>query len=175
MSKSIDKRFEEIDKEFDKLGSKNRDVLEAAKIKPIHDKFPFAQNGIAAFIAKMGSGKSYNYLKLCAKQEVLSDNPFFELIAICSTSSKFDQTVETFKSAIKKSKVVAVKDSDLLEWLNEYIKRMHLYNTIMNFVLNGMKNPDEEMQKIIHEHKLNNNDKLVKYIAKTLTDLGWKT
>ena len=102
--KNVDQKFREIDKLFDKFSEKNHEQLSNAEIKPIHEKYPFAQNGICAFIAPMGSGKSYNYMKLSAKQEVLFAEPFFELIVICSTSANFDQTVKTFSPAIKKSK-----------------------------------------------------------------------
>ena len=54
--KSIDKRFEDIDKLFDKYAAKNKRELDNALIKPIHDKFLYAQNGICAMIAPMGSG-----------------------------------------------------------------------------------------------------------------------
>ena len=104
--KSVDQQFREIDKLFDKFSEKNHEQLSNAEIKPIHEKYPFAQNGICAFIAPMGSGKSYNYMKLSAKQEVLFAEPFFELIVICSTSANFDQTVKTFTPAIKKSKLI---------------------------------------------------------------------
>ena len=120
MRKDIDRKFAEIDEAFDKLSKINEEVLRNAQIRPIHDKFPYAQNGISA-IAPMGSGKSYLYCKLAARQEVLFMSaanvyePFFELIVICSTSNKFDETVNTFKTAIKNSKLVAVKDSDLLD------------------------------------------------------------
>ena len=56
-------------------------------MKPIDDKFAYAQNGITAMIAPVGCGKSYNYLKLMAKQEHIFNEPFFELSAICSTSN----------------------------------------------------------------------------------------
>ena len=58
-------------------------------------------------------------MKLSAKQEVLFAEPFFELIVICSTSANFDQTVKTFSPAIQKSKLIAVKDTELLDWLNK--------------------------------------------------------
>ena len=109
----IEKAFRDIDEAFNKLAEKNKDELDAALIKPIHDRYPFAQNGICAMIASMGSGKSYNYLKAIAKQEVLDPKqPFYELVVICSTSAKFGKTVETYKQLIKKSKLVCVKDSE---------------------------------------------------------------
>ena len=137
--KEIDENFRKVEELFDKISDKNKKELGYAQLKPIDSKFAFAQNGITAMIAPVGSGKSYNYLKLMAKQENLFDEPFFELIVICSTSAKFDKTVITFKEAVKKSKIVPVKDSDLLEYLNEYMRRVFVYNTIMKFINGGLK------------------------------------
>ena len=92
MTARIDKAFNDIEENFKKISEKNKDTLEAALKKPINEKYPFAQNGICAMIASMGSGKSYNYLKFIAKQEILKqDEPFYELVVICSTLSKFDK------------------------------------------------------------------------------------
>ena len=159
----IEKAFKEIEASFNKIAEKNKAELDAALIKPIHDKFPFAQNGICAMIASMGSGKSYNYLKSIAKQEVLDPNqPFYELVVICSTSAKFDKTVETYKTLIKKSKLVCVKDSDLLNWLNKYMRRILKYNAIINFVNNGCKEPNEELTRCFEKHRLLGNIKNIR-------------
>ena len=116
------------------ISEKNKDTLEDALIKSIHEKYPFAQNGICVMIASMGSGKSYNYLKFIAKQEILRpDEPFYELVIFCSTSPKFDKTEETFKAAIKKSKLVNAKDTELLDWLYKYMRRVLKYNAIVEF------------------------------------------
>ena len=122
-----------------------------AAIKPIHDKFPLTQNGIVGLIAPPGSGKTFTYLKLAAQQEAIFSEPFFELIVICSTSNKFDKTVRAFKDIIKQSKVVAVKDTDLLDWLNKYMRRMLKYNAIMSFINSdcNVDIDDEEMQRIL--------------------------
>ena len=56
--KSVDQKFREIEKLFDKFSERNHEQLSNAEIKPIHEKYPFAQNGICAFIAPMCSGKS---------------------------------------------------------------------------------------------------------------------
>lgn len=177
----IEKAFEEIEASFNKIAEKNKAELDAALIKPIHDKFPFAQNGICAMIASMGSGKSYNYLKSIAKQEVLDPNqPFYELVVICSTSAKFDKTVETYKPLIKKSKLVCVKDTDLLFWLNKYMRRILKYNAIINFVNNGCKEPNEELTRCFEKHRLLGNiknvrEKQIKYISDKLVKYDWKT
>ena len=78
MSK-VKEKFRRIEELFDRLGSRNKEELEYAKIKSIHYDDPWAQNGITAFIAGMGSGKSYNCLKLIAKQEVLFNEPFYKI------------------------------------------------------------------------------------------------
>lgn len=173
--KNIDESFNEIEDLFNKISSENSKLLENAVIKPIHDKFSFAQNGICAMIAPMGSGKSYNYMKYAAKQEVLSDKPVFELINICSTSSKFDETVETFKPLIKKSKVINVKDSDLLDWLNKYIRRTLKFNSINKFLDSKGKEKTEEVQRIFQKHGCRTPKKETEYIVKKLLKYNWKT
>ena len=73
--KDIIKKFEEIDKLFDKISNENKQELENAKIKPIHPTlFPYSQNGIISFIAPMGAVKSYNYTK---KRKFLYKNKCF--------------------------------------------------------------------------------------------------
>ena len=180
----IDENFRKVDELFEKISKRNQEELGYAQLKPIDEKFPYAQNGICAMIAPVGSGKSYNYLKLMAKQENLYNEPFYELIVICSTSSKFDRTVMTFKEAIKKSKIVAVKDSDLLDYLNEYMNRIFVYNTIMKFVNGGLKwdKMDEDMSDLLLKHtglhtfnSPRTIQKGIKWIAQTLKEFNWKT
>jgi len=175
MSKAIQAKFKKIDERFDQLSLKYKDELENAKIKEIHSEFPFAQNGITAFIAGMGAGKSYNCLKLIAKQEVIFNNPFFETVVICSTSGEFDKTVKVFKEAILHSKLIAIKDTELLQWLEQYTSKVLLYNTLMRFLNNDLKNPDEDMKKIITDNNLQNQRKAIEFISKKLKEIGWKT
>ena len=173
--KVLDREFEEIDKSFDKIMKEQKQELENAKIKPIHDKLPFAQNGITGLIAPPGSGKTFTYLKLICQQEVLDKDPFFELVVICSTSSKFDKTVESFKEAIKKSKLVCVKDSDLLSWLNKYMRRVLKYNSIINFINSGLKEKNEEIERIEMKNRFKNKNKEIEYLGKKLKKYNWKT
>ena len=175
-SNRIDKQFNEIEQRFKEIGEKHKNELNAALIKPIHDKYPFAQNGICAMIASMGSGKTYNYIKSIAKQEILDPTqPFYELVVICSTSAKCDRTVETYKTLIKKSKLVCVKDSDLLDWLNKYMRRILKYNAIIEFVNSGFKNPNDEMDRILTKHRLIKREKQIKYISDKLVKYDWAT
>ena len=172
----VEEAFNEIEEQFRKISEKNKKELDAALIKPIHEKYPYAQNGICAMIASMGSGKSYNYLKAIAKQEVLNpDQPFYELVVICSTSAKFDKTVETYKPLITKSKLVCVKDSDLIYWLNKYMRRILKYNGLINYVNSNFKTPNEEMERLIDKHRLMKKDKQIKYVTEKLIKYEWST
>ena len=175
-SQRIDKAFNDIEENFRKVSEKNKVELEMALIKPIHEKYPYAQNGICAMLASMGSGKSYNYLNAIAKQEVLyPDQPFYELVVICSTSAKFDKTVETYKPLIQKSKLVCVKDSDLIFWLNKYMRRILKYNSIINYINNGCKNPNEEIERLFEKRRITKKDKQIKYITEKLIKYDWST
>ena len=179
----IEEKVKKIDELFEKIQSKNKFDLENAMIKPVHEKYPLAQNGIVGLIAPPGSGKSFTYLKLAAQQEQLFNEPFFELIVICSTSNKFDKTVEAYKDVIQKSKLVALKDSDLLSWLNKYMRRILKYNAMMKFIQSDFKEENEEMTRILNKHRFKQNGKqtekqkyeMIKYIANKLSKYGWRT
>ena len=175
MKKSVEEKLKEIDELFDKYSKRNKKDLDNALIKPIHNKFPLAQNGICAMIAPMGSGKSYNYIKFMAQQEILFNEPFFELCVICSTSDKFDKTVKTFKPIIKKSKVVAVKDTELLDWINKYTRRILKYNAINEYIDYKCKKVSEELERLILKHRLNKKEKLLKYVIEKFKKYDWKT
>ena len=177
---SIDRAFKEIDEEFDKVQKHNK-YLKHALLTPIHDKYPYAQNGITAMIASMGSGKTYTYLKLMKQQEVLFDDAFYELIVLCSTSNKFDATVNTFKPLIKKSKLVAIKDTDLLEFLNKYMRRILKFNSLNKYMSNR-KDIDDEMNRLCEKHKLKLDsnkpkdvEKVVRYIVSKIEKYQWRT
>ena len=176
----VDQAFRDIDKEFDKVQKQNK-YLKHALLTPIHDKYPYAQNGITAMIASMGSGKTYTYLKLMKQQEVLFDDAFYELIVLCSTSNKFDATVNAFKGLITKSKLVAIKDTDLLDFLNKYMRRILKFNALNKYMV-SQADADEEMQRVAAKHKLKLDSKkpkdlenVVKYIAAKIEKYNWRT
>ena len=178
--KSIDQAFKDIDKQFDATQKKNK-YLKYALLTPIHEKYPYAQNGITAMIASMGSGKTYTYLKLMKQQEVLFDDAFYELIVICSTSNKFDATVNAFKPLITKSKLVAIKDTDLLEFLNKYMRRILKFNALNKYMINS-KDVDEEMTRLCNKHQLKLDstkpkdvEKLIKYVTNKIEKYQWRT
>ena len=183
---SIDEKFRELDEHFIKIQNRNKESLETSSIKPIHEKYPLTQNGIVGLIAPPGAGKTFTYLKMAAQQELLFDQPFFELIVICSTSNKFDKTVKSFVETIKKSKVISIKDTDLLDWLNKYMRRILKYNSIIDFIKSEMKDENEEVKRLIIKHRLNKSTvirghlkpaklKIIEYMASKLHKYNWST
>lgn len=179
--RNVDNAFAEIDKQFEQTQKKNK-YLKHALLSPIHEKYPYAQNGITAMIASMGSGKTYTYLKLMKQQEVLFDDAFYELIVLCSTSNKFDATVNAFKPLITKSKLVAIKDTDLLEFLNKYMRRILKFNAL-NKYMKDSKDVDEELERVAEKHHLKlgkdarpkDVEKVVKYVLGKLEKYNWRT
>ena len=179
--RNVDNAFAEIDKQFEQTQKKNK-YLKHALLTPIHEKYPYAQNGITAMIASMGSGKTYTYLKLMKQQEVLFDDAFYELIVLCSTSNKFDATVNAFKPLITKSKLVAIKDTDLLEFLNKYMRRILKFNAL-NKYMKDSKDVDEELERVAEKHHLKlgkdarpkDVEKVVKYVLGKLEKYNWRT
>jgi hypothetical protein len=45
----------------------------------------------------------------------------------------------------------------------------------MKFVNNNLKDPDEEMSRIIQENSLRTPKKMIEFISKTFAELGWRT
>ena len=69
-------KFTKVDERFAKLSKKYQKNLEPGLKVLIHPDFQFAYNGICAFIAVTGKGKSHHYPKMIAQQEVLFENMF---------------------------------------------------------------------------------------------------
>ena len=171
----IDKKFKNIDKLMEKNNKINKFNLDNASIEPIHPSFPWSSNGIWAYIAVMGSGKSYSVMKTILQQESLNDEPYYELVVYCSTSNGFDQTVQTHQNSIKKSKLVFVQDTQLLDWINKYLRRILKYNAINTLIFSEFTKFTDEMLRLKDKHRLTNNSKLIKYVSKKLISYGWKT
>ena len=130
---------------------------------PIHTDCQFAYNGICAFIAVTGKGKSYNYLNMIAQQEVLFEKPVFEQVVICSTSAEFDQTVKSFKKGILNTEIIFVHDDNLLNWLNNYISKYRIYVTIMTFINNGLQDPEPEMYQLMKKNGVMNRNGVIDF------------
>jgi hypothetical protein len=172
MSKSAVKIAKEIS---EKVLKKNKDELKMGLMKPIHEDFLFSQNGLTTIIGRVGSGKSYTYLNMLLIQERLFEKPVFEHAVICSTSEGFDKTVKAFKPEIKRTILEHVHDDNLMNWLNEYLEKFLLYNTLNAFINKGLKKPDDAMLEIINKYGLTTKAKTVEFIAKKLIEIGWNS
>lgn len=173
MKSKTDEKFKEIDKLMERNNKANRFQLDNAQIEPIDKNFLWASNGIYADIAVPGSGKSYLKMKMILQQEQLGDEPYFELVVYCSTSNGFDETVLAHKDSIKKSKLVFVKDTELLDWINKYLRRMLKYNSMMKYLLYDKST--EEMERVKEKHRLKNKKRELEYLSKKFIDYNWKT
>ena len=58
MNNRVEKAFQQIDDSFNKLAQQNKSELDAALIKPIHDQYPFAQNGVVCNDSVYGQRKN---------------------------------------------------------------------------------------------------------------------
>lgn len=175
MKKSIDDKFKEIDRIMEQNSKNAKFVLDNAQIEPIDEHYLWSSNGIYADIAVPGSGKSYLKMKMIMQQEQLGEEPYYELVAYCSTSNGFDETVMAHKDSITKSKLVFIKDSEQLDWLNKYLKRMLKYNSMNKYMLSDFQDVTEEMTRLIEKRRLKRTKDKIKYIAEKLTDYGWRT
>jgi hypothetical protein len=173
---------DKIDKQFEKISEKNKEFLEASKLKPINNKFLYAQNGIHLMIAGMGSGKTYNYMKICVRSEQKEN--FYDQIVICSTSKGFDQTVESFKPLIKKTKLIHIGEEELLPFLYKHMKRVKKFNSIYRLVGSNFKQVDEEFERIINKYALKNpasgemnvreRKRILNYISNKMKSYSWR-
>ncbi|EAX80967.1 hypothetical protein TVAG_523450 [Trichomonas vaginalis G3] len=90
-----------------------------------------------------------------------------------------DSTAKTFMSKFQAS-VVKVPDSELISFLQRYIRRKKKYYAIVEFIQSGMSKTSEEMERIIVKHHLRqwNGDydmkRLTNYILSKLSKYPFK-
>ena len=66
-----------------------------------------------------------------------------------------------------------MKDKELLDWLNKYIRRILKYNTIVDFANSKFKEPNDEIKRLFTKHRLSKEDKIIKYITDKLIKYNW--
>lgn len=146
---------------------KNQKEIEGALIKPLSKDYPFSSNGIYFLIGKPGSGKSFFIWKHIMITERLFKKPYYQKIIYCSTSGKFDKTGETLSKNVQ-TPIVYLSEDDLMDYLKRHLRRKMKYYSMVKHVLSKMKETDEEMQRIINKHSLQDfNDRII-YIAHKL-------
>lgn len=163
-SPTLVKKVEELIKE---TLQKNQREIESALIKPLTPDYPFSTNGIYFLIGKPGSGKSYFIWRHIMITERLFKEPYYSKIIFCSTSGKLDKTAEVLSKQVK-TKITYVNEDSLMPLLRKHLKRKLKYYAIVKHVLSKMKETNEEMQRLINKHSLEEIEDRIIYIANKL-------
>lgn len=158
---------QEVDEILEKVRKKNNKELSYALIKPLTKNYPFCSNGIYLFSGSMGAGKSYEIMRHILISERLFDEPYYSLIAFCSTSGGLDKTVQTFLPKIK-TPIAFIPDTSLMPFLRRHIKIKKKYYALIQFMNSNLKKPNSEMERIITKHNLKKKEQQLKYIAEKL-------
>ena len=167
----VQKIQQEVNEILEKVRKKNNKELSMALIKPLTKDYPFCSNGIYLFSGSMGAGKSYEIMRHILISERLFDEPYYSLIAFCSTSGGLDKTVQTFLPKIK-TPIAFIPDTSLMPFLRQHIKIKKKYYAIIQFLNSNLKKPNSEMERIITKHGLKKKEDILKYIAQKLLKYG---
>ena len=143
---------------------RNQKEIEGALIKPLSPDYPFSTNGIIFLIGRPGSGKSYWIFKHIMITEKLFKHPYYNKIIFCSTSGKADKTAEVLSKNIQ-TKIDYVTETELMDYLKKHLKRKIKYYAMVKHILTKMKETNEEMQRLINKHSLQDIDDRIVYIA----------
>lgn len=156
-----------VEREIQKAMRKNQKDIEMALIKPLSPDYPFSTNGIYFLIGKPGAGKSYWIWSHIMITEKLFKKPYYNKIIFCSTSGKMDKTAEALHKSIK-TPIQYVKEDELMPILRKHLKRKVKYYALVKHVLSKMKDTNEEMERLIEKHSLQDIDDRIVYIANKL-------
>lgn len=162
------KLFDEVDDVISKIVKKNSTELNTALIKPLSDEYKFSTNGFYIFCGKMGSGKTLEIIKhILITDRMNNGEGYYNLIVFCSTSGGLDKTVQAFLHKIK-TPIAFVPDSSLLQFLNAHIKMKKKYYSLYKYVNSEGKKIDDEFNRLIEKHKLDNDEKKLLYVAQKM-------
>ena len=162
------KLFDEVDDVINKIVKKNSAELNMALIKPLSDEYKFSTNGFYIFCGKMGSGKTLEIIKhILITDRMNNGEGYYNLIVFCSTSGGLDKTVQAFLPKIK-TPIAFVPDSSLLQFLNAHIKMKKKYYSLYKYINSGGKKIDDEFNRLIEKHKLDNDEKKLLYVAQKM-------
>lgn len=167
MKTSTKSVIKNVEREIQKAMRKNQKDIEMALIKPLSPDYPFSTNGIYFLIGKPGAGKSYWIWSHIMITEKLFKKPYYNKIIFCSTSGKMDKTAEALHKSIK-TPIQYVKEDELMPILRKHLKRKVKYYALVKHVLSKMKDTNEEMERLIEKHSLQDIDDRIVYIANKL-------
>ena len=157
-----------VEKEIYKAIKLNHREIEGALIKPLSPDYPFSTNGIYFLIGKPGAGKSFWIWRHIMITEKLFKEPYYNKIIMCSTSGKADKTADTLRKNIK-TPIDYVNETELMTILKRHLKRKVKYYALVKHALSKMTEANEEMQRIINKHSLQDIDDRIIYIANKLS------
>lgn len=146
---------------------KSQREIEGALMKPLDEDYPFSTNGIYFLIGKPGCGKSFFIWKHIMITERLFKQPYYSKIIFCSTSGKLDKTAEVLSKNVK-TKITHITEEALMPYLRKHLKRKLKYYAMVKHVLSKMKEANEEMQRLINKHSLDEIEDRIIYIANKL-------
>lgn len=159
--------IKDVELEIQKAIKKNQKEIEGALIKPLSPDYPFSSNGIYFLIGRPGAGKSYWIWRHIKITEKLFKRPYYSKIIFCSTSGKADKTADVLHKNIK-TPIDYVSETELMTFLHKHLKRKVKYYSIVKHVLSKMKETNEEMDRLIEKHSLQDIDDRIVYIANKL-------
>ena len=165
MTKQI---INQVKNEINKAIKKNQRDIEMALIKPLSPDYPFSTNGIYFLIGRPGAGKSYWIWSHIMITEKLFKKHYYSKIIFCSTSGKADKTAEVLHKNIK-TPIDYVSENELMDFLKKHLKRKVKYYALVKHVLSKMKESNEEMERLIDKHSLEDIDDRILYIANKLS------
>ena len=164
----------QVKNEINKAMKKNQRDIEMALIKPLSLDYPFSTNGIIFLIGRPGAGKSYWIWSHIMITEKLFKKPYYSKIIFCSTSGKADKTAEVLHKSIK-TDIDYVNETELMNFLKKHLKRKVKYYALVKHVLSKMKEANEEMERLINKHSLEDIDDRIVYIANKLAKYNTST
>ena len=164
----------QVKNEINKAIKKNQRDIEMALIKPLSPDYPFSTNGIIFLIGRPGAGKSYWIWSHIMITEKLFKKPYYSKIIFCSTSGKADKTAEVLHKSIK-TPIDYVNENELMNFLKKHLKRKVKYYALVKHVLSKMKEANEEMERLINKHSLEDIDDRIVYIANKLAKYNTST
>ena len=160
-----------IDKLMNDTLNKNKTELDNAQIKPFSDELQFGKNGLYLFIAPQGGGKSYNIAKFILMSERVYERPYYNTIIYCSTSDGLDKTLDIFRKKFK-SDVKYIEESQLLTFLEHYIRRQKHFYSMVKFLNSKGKVIDKTLSELFKKHGCYNKLKEYKYVARKIDEYG---
>jgi hypothetical protein len=145
----------EVETILQDVASKNKDVLDSAKIVPLSSEWEFCTNGLYLLLATAGCGKSRFIIKHILMCDRLAGDQkhYYSLIAYCSTSGEMDNTVQTYMDAnVIETPLVQVSDDHLMEFLARHLKRKKKYYSMVKYMRKHVIT--KTLQQSIDKHML---------------------